>query len=235
MKIAISTSNSDFINLFQRKLKEHGNELVNVKVETNLFDCIEANPADAYILSNNLSFTKKAIDFIKKSNPYIPIILLNDEEGESLNTSRADMIVNYNKGTNNENFIWTVLHNVYTYYKNFETLNKLTAKTHDVIEFGDCKYDPTRRILYHKGKMTKDKDGNEKPLSTKQGGVLEILAINYGQVVKKDIILEKVWHESSYFTGRSMDVYVTHLRNRFIKNKIDIQIKNISNIGLILE
>ena len=228
MKIAISIGNSDFINAFHRKLKEHGDEMLNLKVETNLFDCIESNPADAYILSNNFSFTKKAIDFIKKSNPYIPIILLYDEEGESATTSRADMIVTYNKSVNLEPFTWSVLHNLYNYYKNFETLNKLTAKMHEKIEFGNCVYDPTRRILYYKDKEIQK-------LSTKQGGVLEILAVNYGQVVKKDIILEKVWHENSYFTGRSMDVYITHIRNLFKDNNIDIEIKNISNVGLILE
>lgn len=228
MKIAISTDHSDFINLFQRKIKEHGNELLNVKVEANLFDCIEANLADAYILSNNFQYTKKSIDFIKKSNPYIPVILLNDEEGESLNVSRADIIINYNKTANIEYLISATLHNLYNYHRNFETLNKLTAKMHDVIEFGHCKYDPMRRVLYFKGKEIQK-------LSTKQGGVLEILAINYGQVVKKDIILEKVWHKSDYFAGRSMDVYVTHLRNLFSANGIDIEIKNISNIGLILE
>ncbi len=32
-----------------------------------------------------------------------------------------------------------------------------------------------------------------------------------------------------------MDVYVTKLRKIFESNNIDVQIKNISNIGLILE
>ncbi|MFA5153282.1 MAG: winged helix-turn-helix domain-containing protein [Clostridia bacterium] len=228
MKIAISIDNSDFINAFHRKIKERGDEIQNLKVETNLFDCIDANPADAYILSNNLSFTKKAIDFLKKSNPYIPIILLYDENVTALNISRADIILNYNKETILESFVLVTLHNINNYIKNFETLNKLTAKMHDIIEFNNCKYDPTRRILYYKGKEVQK-------LSTKQGGVIEILAVNYGTVVKKDIILEKVWHECSYFTGRSLDVYITHIRNLFRDNNIDIQIKNISNVGLILE
>jgi DNA-binding response OmpR family regulator len=69
----------------------------------------------------------------------------------------------------------------------------------------------------------------------KAGGIIELLAINYGQVVKKEVILEKVWRKSDYFAGRSMDVYVTNLRNTLRNNKIKLSIKNISGIGLILE
>lgn len=227
MKFAISCDNSDFYNAFLKKIKERNNEVINVKVETGLFECIESNNADVYILSSNFSFTRKAIDFIKKMNPYIPIVLLNDD-GSGLTTTRADIVVNYNEESKLDVLVWTTIHNAEIYFQNFETLNKLTAKLHEPIEFRDCKYDPTKRILYHKGKEIQK-------LSTKQGGVLEILAINYGQVVKKDIILEKVWHKQDYFAGRSMDVYITHIRNLFINNKIDIQIKNISNVGLILE
>jgi DNA-binding response OmpR family regulator len=98
----------------------------------------------------------------------------------------------------------------------------------DVIEFNNCKYDPTRRTLFYKGKEVKK-------LSAKEGGIVEILASNFGEVVKKEIILEKVWHKSDYFSGRSMDVYVTHLRNLLKESDIDVNIKNISGVGLILE
>ena len=47
--------------------------------------------------------------------------------------------------------------------------------------------------------------------------------------------MEKVWQKSDYFSGRSMDVYVTHLRRLFEKNGIKLEIKNISGIGLTLE
>ena len=133
------------------------------------------------------------------------------------------------------------------YKKNFETLHKLTAKMHDRIEFDNCTYDPTRRILYHKVRVPQseeDKAKHKEPeyeikevekLSAKKGGILEILAINYGEVVKKEVILEKVWRKTDYFVGRSLDVYITMLRNTFKDNHIKLNIKNISGVGLILE
>ena len=126
-------------------------------------------------------------------------------------------------------FVQHAFYNINTYINTFATLKKLTAKIHDKIEFANCVYDPTRRILYHKGKQV-DK------LSQKKGGILEILAINYGTVVKKEIILEKVWRKpNDYFAGRSMDVFMTYLRNTFKQHKIKLSIKNISGVGLILE
>jgi DNA-binding response OmpR family regulator len=89
-------------------------------------------------------------------------------------------------------------------------------------------YDPTQRFLYYKDKEIKR-------LSIKEGGILEILASNYGKIVNKDVILEKVWHATDYFKRRSCDVYVTYLRNTLKANKIKLTIKNISGIGLILE
>ena len=72
-------------------------------------------------------------------------------------------------------------------------------------------------------------------LSEKQGGILEMLASNYGNAVKKDLILEKVWRKNDYYSSRSMDVYITGIRKIFKENKIKLQIKNISGVGLILE
>ena len=74
-----------------------------------------------------------------------------------------------------------------------------------------------------------------KKFSIKEGGILEILASNYGNVVKKEIILEKLWRKNDYFAGRSMDVYISYLRKTFKDNKIKLSIKNIAGIGLILE
>ena len=98
----------------------------------------------------------------------------------------------------------------------------------DVISFGACKYDPSRRSLSFN-------DKHVKKCSKKEGGILEVLASHVGVLVKKEVILEKVWHKSDYYAGRSMDVYVSHLRKLFEENDIPFTIKNISGKGLILD
>jgi len=226
MKIVINTENSELYNTFSRVMKDLEHQIINAKVESVLFDVIEKNNVDAYVLSNNTVYFKKAIEFIKKNNPYIPIIALMPNEGLILLSPVADIYMHACPPFDTLSRI--ILMNIDTYVKTFATLKKLTAKMHDKIEFGNCVYDPTRRILYYKGKEIKK-------LSQKEGGILEVLASNYGEVVKKEVILEKVWRKTDYFAGRSMDVYITYLRNTLRNNKIKLTIKNISGIGLILE
>jgi len=226
MKIAINTENYDVINAFIKNAKDHGNSIAVSKAESVLFNHIELGDIDAFILSNS-NYIQKAVDFIKKSNPYTPVVIISKgKEQTTINSS--DFVILFNDELDLDHFTKTTLQNIYTYSKNFETLQKLTTKMADIVEFGQCKYDPTRRLLYYKGKEVKK-------LSTKEGGVLEILAQHFGNVVKKEIILQKVWHKTDYFVGRSLDVYTTHLRNTLKDAKIKMSIKNISNIGLILE
>lgn len=225
MKIVINTETTDLYNVFYRFYKNTSYQIINAKTEAILFENIKCDDVEAFVLAGETYYFKKAVEFIKKEYPYIPVIAIVSP----FTFLKVEGVDIYMSITNPyEIFVKNVVSNIDTYTKNFEKLQKLTAKMGDIIEFGPCSYDPTRRILLHKGKeVTK--------LSVKAGGIIELLAINYGQVVKKEVILEKVWRKSDYFAGRSMDVYITNLRNTLRNNKIKLSIKNISGIGLILE
>ena len=233
MKIAVNTENNDLLNEFIKTAKEEGHQIIVAKVERVLFEHIEACDVDAFVLSNDSLYFKKAVDFIKKSNPYTPVIGIMPS-GIFLPViidmymDLSPVLSSIQKSFTISSFVRIIFYNINSYIKTFAVLKRLTAKMHDKIEFANCIYDPTRRLLYYKDKEVKK-------LSAKEGGILEILASNYGEVVKKDVILEKVWRKNDYFAGRSMDVYITYLRNTLRNNKIKLSIKNISGIGLILE
>lgn len=245
MKIVINTENISLYNMFYKAGKDE-HQIINAKVESVLFDIIEKNNVDAYVLSNSTLYFKKAVDFIKKNDPYIPIIgVIVSEQTHNV---PVDIYMNEPMTFEGDSayfcFSQNCIYNINTYIKTFATLKKLTTKLHDVIEFANCKYDPSRRILYHHVKSSYSEKDNEqestykevKKFSKKEGDILELLALNYGEVVKKEIILEKVWRKpNDYFAGRSMDVYISYLRKTFKTNKIKLTIKNISGIGLILE
>jgi len=228
MKIVINTEETELFNEFI-KVAGSDYQFINGKIENVLFNIIEENNVDAYIISESV-YAQKAIDFIKKSNPYIPVLYLRNTTPFKIVVlpKNADIYIDNYIATTKSTFINLILTNIESYIKTFSTLKKLTSKPKNKIEFGPCVYDPTRRLLYHKGKEIKR-------LSAKEGGILELLALNYKEVVKKEIILEKVWRKTDYFAGRSMDVYITYLRNTFKNNKIKLTIKNISGVGLILE
>jgi len=228
MKIAVNTGNYEILNSIIREAKVHDNTIAITKFEKSLFDKIDNEEVDAYIITSGTEYAQKAVDFIKKYYQYIPVLVMSRDEAYSI--SGADIVVPYANGMDTEFYAKVVLNNIYAYTKNFETLRRLTAKMEDEISFGGCVYDPIKRIIYHDGEMV-----GERELSPKQAAIFELLAANFGQVVKKDVILEKVWHDSNYFVGRSLDVFTTHLRKILRSGNVKMTITNVKNIGLLLD
>jgi len=226
MKIAVNTENYEILNSLIRTAKAHGNTVVIAKLEKSVFNHIESEEINAFILNASTNYAQKAVDFIKYHYPYIPVLIIG--KGKKYSIKSADIIIPFEKGNDTDFFAQSALHNIYLYEKNFETLQKLTAKLGENIEFGECVYDPTRRVLFFKGEKVQK-------LSPKQAGIFELLAANFGQVIKKELILEKVWHQSNYFVGRSLDVFVTHLRKILKEGGIHMTITNVSNVGLMLD
>ncbi len=75
--------------------------------------------------------------------------------------------------------------------------------------------------------------GKEETLSPKECQLLVYLLENRNQLVKREQVLNFIWKENSYFTARSMDVYVNKLRKRF-KGNDKIALENIRGEGFIL-
>jgi len=233
MKIVVNTDNYEILNSIIRAAKKHADEIIIAKLEKKLFELVEYPEYNAFVIANNKSYSQKAVDFIKKHSQYTPIIVMGF--GEEYDITSADIMLPFNDYINTDFFAQAILHNIYAYSKNFETLQRLTAKLEDVIEFGDCKYDPQKRVLFHHGVpcIINKKDNGK--LSPKQGSILELLAANFGKTVRKDIILEKGWGDSNYFVGRSLDVFVSHLRNIIKENQINLTLTNVTNVGLLLD
>ncbi|MGK9370110.1 response regulator transcription factor [Melioribacter sp. Ez-97] len=91
------------------------------------------------------------------------------------------------------------------------------------VELGKYSFNYDERIL-------KIED-NVKKLTAKEAELLKILCDNKNKVVEKQIILKKLWGEDSYFAARSMDVYVSKLRN-YLKDDNSIEITTIYGTGI---
>jgi DNA-binding response OmpR family regulator len=232
MKIVVNTDNYEILNSIIRAAKGRGDEIVIAKLEKKLFDLIEYPENEAYVLGNNKLYSQKAVDFIKKNSQYTPVIILGLTSKE---IKAADILIPVSSALDSEILAPAILHNIYTYVKNFEVLQRLTAKLDDPIEFGDCRYDPQKRVLFYKNVPVKVNGKDTGKLSPKQGSILELLAQNFGKTVQKDLILEKAWGSANYFIGRSFDVFITHLRNIFKENKMNLTLTNVANVGLLLD
>lgn len=81
---------------------------------------------------------------------------------------------------------------------------------------------------YHLRKLKRE--GEERKLSPKEADLLHILCKHKNEVLPRQEALKTVWGDDSYFTGRSMDVYITKLR-KYLKADPNLQIENIHGSG----
>lgn len=79
-----------------------------------------------------------------------------------------------------------------------------------------------KRILTHKEK--------EQKLTSKEAALLKLLCQSKNDLVKRSDALKNIWKDESYFTSRSMDVYITKLR-AYLKADPTIQIVNVHGSG----
>ncbi|MCE2788930.1 MAG: response regulator transcription factor [Saprospiraceae bacterium] len=73
-------------------------------------------------------------------------------------------------------------------------------------------------------------DGNERSLTQKEADLLKMLLDHKNNVVKRSVILEKLWGEDDYFLGRSMDVFISRLR-KYLSDDSSIKVDNIHGVG----
>lgn len=77
-------------------------------------------------------------------------------------------------------------------------------------------------------------DGAEQKLTAKEAKILKLLCLHQNSVVERDVLLNTVWGKDDYFTGRSMDVFITKLR-KYLKDDPSVKIQNIHGVGFKLE
>jgi len=77
-------------------------------------------------------------------------------------------------------------------------------------------------------------DGEVKKLTKKEGTILKLLCQNMNKVMDRDLLLNMVWGKDDYFTGRSLDVFITKLR-KYLAADEKVKIINQHGVGFKLE
>jgi len=92
----------------------------------------------------------------------------------------------------------------------------------DKFEIGNYFFDYTSQIITYKGQQQK--------LSTKEAELLRLLCLKKNDVLTREEALIKIWHDDNYFTGRSMDVFLSKLR-KYLKEDSSVEIVNVHGKG----
>lgn len=70
-------------------------------------------------------------------------------------------------------------------------------------------------------------------LTQMEAQLLKLLVERSNTLVKRELILEKIWGENDYFKGRSLDVFITRLR-KYLKADSSLEIRNHHGVGFTL-
>lgn len=74
----------------------------------------------------------------------------------------------------------------------------------------------------------------EKKLTKKETRILSFLCEHLNDIAPRELILKNIWGNDDYFSGRSMDVFISKLR-KYLAEDENIQISNIHGVGFKLE
>lgn len=91
-----------------------------------------------------------------------------------------------------------------------------------LFDIGKYKFDSNRQLLIYKNEETK--------LTARESQLLRLLCLNINQTLDREKALSEIWEETTYFTGRSMDVFISRLR-KLLKHDQDIEILGIHGKG----
>ncbi|WP_310557513.1 response regulator transcription factor [Flavobacterium sp.] len=68
-------------------------------------------------------------------------------------------------------------------------------------------------------------------LTEKEVALILFLLKHKNQLIKRNVILQEIWGNDDFFSGRSMDVFISRIR-KYFSNDTSISIESIRNIGL---
>jgi len=96
----------------------------------------------------------------------------------------------------------------------------------EIINIGRFVFDPKNLSLIQ--------GGNAQRMTIKETRILSKLASSVNNIVTREEIMIDVWGESDYYTGRSLDVFISKLRG-YLKSDPSVRIVTIPTLGYKLE
>ncbi len=156
---------------------------------------------------------------IKLLNPGMPVLFLT---AKSL---REDMLTGYKSGA--DDYIVKPFDSELLIFKINAVLKRANNTSNgfgNTTEFSVGKYKLDSKLQ----RLTGPK-GTEQ-LSPRENDLLKLLCEYRNNLLPRDVALKNIWGNDDYFTGRSMDVYITKIRKR-IKEDPSIEIINIHGKG----
>jgi DNA-binding response OmpR family regulator len=155
---------------------------------------------------------------IRQVNPHVPIIFVTAK------TQTEDLLKGFESGGNDYLRKPFSMEELIVRVNNLLNLAKRTKPTaaSGVVTLGKFEFDLTRYDL----KLGE----TSRKLSHRESMLLQILLENRNTVVSRKDVLMRIWGDDSFFNSRTLDVYVTKLRD-YLKADPGIEIITIKGVG----
>lgn len=154
---------------------------------------------------------------IRKHNPDIPIIFLTAK------SMKEDKIEGFNLGADD------YITKPFSMEELLARINAVLRRVNSQNSFEPSTYEFGNFFLDYDHQLLKIDDQTIN-LTTKESELLKLLCVYMNKVLERDVALNKIWGNDSYFTARSMDVFITKLR-KYLKADPRVQIINIHGTG----
>jgi DNA-binding response OmpR family regulator len=158
---------------------------------------------------------------IKESDPEIPIIIL------SARSMKEDKIRGFRIGI--DDYITKPFDEEELLYRVKAILSRSSnhqMPRRQLINIGRYEFDSSNQLLKFNTESQR--------LTLKESQILGMLCSQINNLVKREEIMIEVWGDSDYYTGRSLDVFISKLRS-YLRNDPSVRITTIPTVGCILE
>jgi DNA-binding response OmpR family regulator len=85
--------------------------------------------------------------------------------------------------------------------------------------------------LFDTKRLSLKSDTATQQLTEKESALIHFFYTHKNQMIKREQILKTIWGSDDFFSGRSMDVYISKIR-KYFKEDSRIRIESVRNIGL---
>ena len=99
----------------------------------------------------------------------------------------------------------------------------MRKKHQEEIQIGAYTFNAESLLLEHPSKAQR--------ITEKEGLLLQFLYQHKNQLIKREQILNAIWENSDFFSGRSKDVFISRLR-KYLAEDSSISIESIRGVGL---
>jgi DNA-binding response OmpR family regulator len=163
------------------------------------------------------------LEKIKKSDKKIPVMLL------SAKSLKDDKIKGFSLGI--DDYLTKPFDEEELLYRIKAILNRTNhfpevKKDVKTVMVGKYEFDQMNQVLKFKNRCQR--------LTLKECNIMGLLCRSKNNIVKREELMLNIWGDSDYYTGRSLDVFISKLRS-YLKEDGSIKITTIPTVGYILE